>query len=97
MGKRVLVTGAATSFGRGVAFGLARGGHEVVAGCEIWPQVWELRNAAKAENIAMEVIKLDILNEIDRTNALGFEIDLSRARLHAGAVCSLSGRRATSR
>lgn len=76
MGRTVLVTGAATGFGRGVAFGLAQRGHKVIAGCQIWPQVWELRNAAKAENIVMEVIKLDVLNEIDRLKALGFEIDV---------------------
>ena len=76
MGKTVLVTGAATGFGRGVAFGLARQGHTVIAGCQIWPQVWELRNAAKAEGLALEVIKLDVLNEIDRVKALGFEIDV---------------------
>lgn len=76
MSKRVLVTGAASGFGRGVAFGLARRGHSVIAGCQIWPQVWELRNAAKSEGVAMEVVKLDVLNEIDRTKALGFEIDV---------------------
>lgn len=76
MGKTVLVTGSATGFGRGVALGLARRGHRVVAGCQIWPQVWELRNAAKADGIEMEVIKLDVLNEIDRNKALGIEIDV---------------------
>ncbi|HEV2510833.1 SDR family oxidoreductase [Bosea sp. (in: a-proteobacteria)] len=76
MGKTVLVTGSASGFGRGVAFGLARRGHRVIAGCQIWPQVWELRNAAKADHIEMEVIKLDVLNEIDRTKALSIEIDV---------------------
>ena len=76
MSKTVLVTGAASGFGRGVAMGLAQRGHKVIAGCQIWPQVWELRNAAKAEGIELEVIKLDVLNEIDRTNALTREIDV---------------------
>lgn len=76
MGKAVLVTGAASGFGRGVAWGLAARGHKVIAGCQIWPQVWELRNAAKAEGVEMQVIKLDVLNEIDRSNALGMEIDV---------------------
>ncbi|MBN9582285.1 MAG: SDR family oxidoreductase [Afipia sp.] len=76
MGKTVLITGAASGFGRGVAFGLARRGHNVIAGCQIWPQVWELRNAAKADGVAMQVIKLDVLNEIDRANALGLKIDV---------------------
>lgn len=76
MVKTVLVTGAATGFGRGVAFGLARRGHRVIAGCQIWPQVWELRGAAAAEGVGMQVIKLDVLNEIDRAHALALEIDV---------------------
>ncbi len=76
MSKTVLVTGAASGFGRGVAWGLAQRGHKVIAGCQIWPQVWELRNAAKVEDVELQVIKLDVLNEIDRINAFGLEIDV---------------------
>ncbi|MCR4524737.1 MULTISPECIES: SDR family oxidoreductase [Bosea] len=76
MGKTVLVTGAASGFGRGVALGLAWRGHRVIAGCQIWPQVWELRNAARDAEVGMEVIKLDVLNGIDRSKALGLEIDV---------------------
>ena len=32
MAKRILVTGAATGFGRGMALALARRGHMVIAG-----------------------------------------------------------------
>ena len=39
MTRTILVTGAATGFGRGVALGLARRGQQVIAGCQIWPQV----------------------------------------------------------
>ncbi|ANH03393.1 SDR family oxidoreductase [Shinella sp. HZN7] len=76
MAKTVLVTGAASGFGRGVALGLASRGHNVIAGCQIWPQVTELRNAAAAEGVGMQVIKLDVLSEIDRKNALEREIDV---------------------
>ncbi len=51
MGKTVLVTGAASGFGRGVAVGLAKRGHQVIAGCQIWPQVWEMRNALEADGV----------------------------------------------
>ncbi len=87
MGKTILVTGAASGFGRGVAFGLARAGHNVIAGCQIWPQVWELRHAAKAEGVEMRVIKLDVLNEIDRAKALELDIDV----LHNNAGIMESG------
>lgn len=81
------MTGAATGFGRGVAFGLARRGHRMIAGCQIWPQVWELRGAAAAEGVRMQVIKLDVLNEIDRAHALALEIDV----LHNNAGVMESG------
>lgn len=76
MKKTVLITGAASGFGRGVALGLPAAGHRVIAGCQIWPQVWELRNAVEAAGLKIEVIKLDVLNEIDRAKALSFEIDV---------------------
>lgn len=76
MGKKVLVTGAATGFGRGVAWALSERGHQVIAGCQIWPQVWELRNAVLSAGIEMQVIKLDVLNEVDRKHALAIEIDV---------------------
>ena len=87
MGKTVLITGAASGFGRGVAFGLARRGHRVIAGCQIWPQVTELRSAAKAEGIELQVIKLDVLSEIDRAKALELDIDV----LHNNAGIMESG------
>ncbi|WP_440466144.1 SDR family oxidoreductase [Pseudomonas sp. YH-1] len=76
MSKCVLITGAATGFGRGVAWELSARGYQVIAGCQIWPQVWELRNAARQDGLEMQVMKLDVLNEIDRRNALALEIDV---------------------
>ena len=76
MSKTILITGAATGFGRGVAMGLAARGWRVIAGCQIWPQVWELRQATKDAGLDMQVIKLDVLDPIDRDKALTEPIDV---------------------
>ena len=76
MAKTVLITGAGPGFGRGVALGLARAGHDVIAACHIWPQVTELRAAAKAEGLDLRVIKLDVLSEIDRNHALALDFEV---------------------
>lgn len=76
MGKSVFVTGAATGFGRGVSFELAKLGHRVVAACQIWPQVWELRHTAQAQGLALEVVKLDVLSDIDKARALTHDVDV---------------------
>ncbi len=73
---RVLVTGAGSGFGRGVALGLAAQGHKVYAACEIWPQVTDLRQCAEKEGVEMTVLKLDVLNEIDRCHAFELDIDV---------------------
>ena len=74
--RTVLITGAGSGFGRGVALGLARQGHRVIAACHIWPQVTELRAEAAREGVEMRVIKLDVLSEIDRNHALSFDFDV---------------------
>ena len=76
MGKTVLITGAGSGFGRGVTFELAQRGHRVIAGCQIWPQVTELRTALAEANLEAEVIKLDVLSEIDRGKAQERDIDV---------------------
>ncbi len=76
MPKTILITGAGSGFGRGVALGLAAHKHKVIAACHIWPQVWELRQAAQDAGLELEVIKLDVLNEIDRKHALERDIDV---------------------
>jgi NADP-dependent 3-hydroxy acid dehydrogenase YdfG len=43
MSRTILITGAGHGFGKGVAFGLAKAGHKVIAAAQIWPQVWDLR------------------------------------------------------
>lgn len=76
MTKRVLITGAGSGFGRGVALGLARQGHHVIAGCHIWPQVTDLRRDAAEQDLTLNIIKLDVLSEIDRAHALALDFDV---------------------
>ncbi|SOY55466.1 SDR family oxidoreductase [Cupriavidus taiwanensis] len=92
MGKTVLVTGAGSGFGKGVALGLARSGHNVIAGAQIWPQVTELRNAAELEGVQLTVIKFDVLDAIDRQRAFQHEIDVlfnNAGIMEAGPVAEI--------
>lgn len=76
MSKRILITGAGSGLGKGAALGLAKNGHNVIAGVQIWPQVTALREEAAQDGIALTVIKLDILSETDRRNAHRYDIDI---------------------
>ena len=76
MSKTILITGAGSGLGKGTALGLAKNGHKVIAGVEIWAQVTALQEAAATEGLNLEIIKLDILNEIDRQHAYGYDIDI---------------------
>ena len=76
MSKTILITGAGHGFGKGVALGLAKAGHKVIATAQIWPQVWDLRCEAKEQAIELDVIKLDIRDDIDRRHALTYDIDI---------------------
>lgn len=75
--KRILITGAGSGFGEGAAIGLAKEGHDVIAGVHIWPQLTRLRKEAdslKLPNLRVE--KLDILDPYDVENALNWDIDI---------------------
>ena len=76
MPKTILITGAGSGFGRGVALGLAAQGHDVIASCQIWPQVTDLRAEAAQQGLAMRVIKLDVLSAIDRAHALALDFNV---------------------
>ena len=89
MSKTILITGAGTGFGRLVAFDLARKGHNVIATVEIWPQVTELQEEARAQGLKLQVEKLDVTNASDRQHAFRHDVDvlLSNAGLmEAGPI-----------
>ena len=73
--QRILITGASSGFGRGAALGLAKK-HQVTAACETWQQVWTLREDAAEAKVKLEVIKLDLLNELDIAHAAAIETDI---------------------
>src|SRR4026209_2800300 len=76
-GKRVLITGAGSGFGELAAIGLAKAGHDVIAGVQIWPQATALRRKVEALSLKnLRVEKLDLLHPYDLENAMSWEIDI---------------------
>ncbi|RQO66403.1 short-chain dehydrogenase [Pedobacter sp. KBW06] len=65
MSKTILITGAASGFGKIVAFDLAKKGHEVIATVQVYPQMSDLIREAKELGIALTVDKLDVTNPKD--------------------------------
>jgi short-subunit dehydrogenase len=77
MTRRILITGAGSGLGEGVAVGLAREGYEVIAAAQTWPQVSALRAKAKeAELSSLRVEKLDLLDPYDVSHACHWEFDI---------------------
>jgi len=65
MSKRILITGAASGFGKIAAFDLAKKGHKVIATAQVYPQMSDLMREAKEQGIEMTVDKLDVTNATD--------------------------------
>jgi len=76
--KKILITGAGSGLGEGTAIGLAKLGHEIIAGVQISPQVTPLRTKAKELGLEanLRVEKLDILDGYDVDNAVKWDIDI---------------------
>jgi NAD(P)-dependent dehydrogenase (short-subunit alcohol dehydrogenase family) len=76
--KTILITGAGSGFGEGAAIGLAKLGHQVIAGVQISPQVTALNKQVAELGLEanLRVIKLDILDKYDVKNALKLDIDV---------------------
>jgi len=76
MKKKVLITGAGSGFGKGVALALAQKGHEVIATVHFSTQKTELLNSAMELDINLNVEVVDITNEDDRNFIFKNEIDI---------------------
>jgi short-subunit dehydrogenase len=81
--KRIFITGASSGLGAGVALGLAPD-HSVTATAETWPQVRALRAAGEDAKVDIEVIKLDLLDEIDIAHAAALAEGTDVLVLNAG-------------
>lgn len=65
MSKTILITGAASGFGKIAAFDLARKGNKVIATAEVYPQMSDLICEAKDSGIELIADKLDVTNPRD--------------------------------
>jgi short-subunit dehydrogenase len=72
MKRHILLTGATGGLGGGAALGLAPDHHVTVAG-ETWSQVRDFRDRVDGK---LDVIKLDLLDEIDLDHAADRRIDV---------------------
>lgn len=72
----ILVTGAGTGFGKGIAFSLAEKGKSVIASVEAMSQVSALEKEAKDRGLDMKIEKLDVTSEKDRMKAWTWDIDV---------------------
>jgi NAD(P)-dependent dehydrogenase (short-subunit alcohol dehydrogenase family) len=77
MSKTILITGAGSGFGEGTAIGLAKKGHDVIAGVQISPQVTRLRKEVEKLGLKnLRVEKLDLLDHYDVAQAQSWDIDV---------------------
>lgn len=93
--KTILITGAGSGLGKGTALGLAKQGYNVIAGIQSWEQMSRFQEEIKNKDFSkkLNIIKLDILDEMDCLHAWQYDIDIlvSNAGIgHSGPVFEMS-------
>lgn len=90
MVKTIFITGAGSGLAKGTAIGLAKKGHRVIAPVETAPQVTALMEAAEAENVNLEIFKMDIKNPQDVAQMLDYDFDIfvANAAVNEGGALS---------
>lgn len=77
MSKTILITGAASGFGKTAALDLAQKGHQVIATAQTYPQMSDLIREAEEKGIEMTADKLDVTNPRDIAYILKkYDIDI---------------------
>lgn len=87
MSKTILITGAASGFGKIAAFDLAQKGHKVIATAEVYPQVSDLIREAQEKGIGLIADKLDVTDARDIeyiVNKYDIDILISNAGIMEG-------------
>ena len=92
--KKIFITGAGSGLGKGSAIGLAKAGHKIVAAVHTWEQlsrfIEDLKGKEYEKNI--ELIKIDILDDIDCEKAWKYDVDIlvnNAAIGHTGPVAEM--------
>jgi NAD(P)-dependent dehydrogenase (short-subunit alcohol dehydrogenase family) len=92
--KTVLITGAGSGFGLEAAMRLAEKGFSVIAAVEIYGEVQPLKRAASARDVHLQVEKLDVTNEGDRSKALGWNVEIlvnNAGVMEGGSIVDIPG------